>query len=260
MSEIISKDMNEVEVIEDSTEESFFITPIKTNKTKTENKIQRTEVQAHGFLWEHDILKNVYGLSDEEIEQNSYTAKHDLQSSFNKLDNCNVSIKTVKFKGEVCMGDYLRVFDSVNSGEPLHMIVIYYTQIESNIKKLHSIIEVNLTGATELLFGKLTRENIKTLDETVKSIPQKRKPTQEEHDNMYKIRDELLELCGSMFPRIKCDSTQSRLQGAIPFAKFQDLIVKHPEILVSKSDTNEFRGGTISLTVNSSKRQFNKKK
>jgi 4-hydroxybenzoate polyprenyltransferase len=64
-------------------------------------------------------------------------------------------------------------------------------------------------------------------------------------------------LYGAIYFNIKCNSTQSRLQCS--FNRFQEFIEKNPEKIVAKSNTNEFRGGSISPSIISSRRNFKNK-
>lgn len=214
---------------------------------------KRREVQAHGFSWEREIITNVYGATKEDLANIKYTSKMDLPAKLNKLDSCDISVKTSCSKNTVCMADCLRVFDATSSGIPMHMVVIYYIQDDTNnTKKISSIIEVDLTNSASLLFGSLTRSQIEELDKEVKSIPQKRRPTHEEHTKMYVMRDSLKSLSGAIYLNIKCDSTQSRLQCS--FNHFQEFIEKNPSRVIATSNSNEFRGGVITLEINSSRR------
>ena len=192
------------------------------------------------------------------IRDSKYTGKTDLPAKFNRLDNCDISVKTTGSKNAVCMGDCLRVFDAMGSGKPIHMVVIHYIQDDTtNQKKVTNIIEIDLTNSRDLLFGTLTRSQIEDIDKAVKSVPQKRKPTEEEYKKMYSIRDSMQELSGAIHLDIKCNSTQSRLQCS--FNHFQQFIEKNPLKIIAKSDTNEFRGGSISSHIASSRRVFKKK-
>lgn len=220
--------------------------------------IERREVQAHGFSWEKEIINNVFRVTKEEMDEIRYISKMDLPANLNRLDNCDISIKTTCKQHVVCMADCLRVFDSVSSGNSIHMIVIYYSQDETNkLKKIETITEINLTDSRDLLFGSLTRSQIEDLDKTVKTVPQKRKPTEEEYKKMYSLRDSLQELSGAIHLDIKCNSSQSRLQCS--FNNFQNFIESNPTRVVARSNTNEFRGGVISSQIISSRRVFKKK-
>lgn len=221
---------------------------------------EKKEVQMHGFSWENEIITNVYGVTKEElrVEGIKYTSKSDLPFTLNRLDKCDVSIKTSGNENIVCMADCLRVYDAVSSGNPLHLIVIYYKQNDiTNTKKISSIIEIDLTNSCSLLFGKLTRTEIEELDNAVKSVPQKRRPTIEEHKHIYSIRDIHQKNSGAIYLNIKCNSTQSRLQCS--FNRFKDFIEKNESRVIAKSNTNEFRGGIISSEIVSKRRVFKKK-
>jgi hypothetical protein len=218
----------------------------------------RKEVQSHGFVWEYEIITKVYGATPEELKNIKYTSKMDLPSNMNHLDNCDVSIKTSCNMNAVCMADCLRIFDAVGSGTPIHMVVIHYKQDDANrVKKLSTITEVNLTNSREQLFGTITRAQLEMLDAAVKSVPQKRKPTEDEYTKMYAIRDSIQPLSKAIHIDIKCNSTQSRLQCS--FNHFQEFIEKNPARVVAKSNTNEFRGITISSEIVSSRRIIKKK-
>jgi len=226
--------------------------------TDVELMCERKEVQSHGFSWEKEIIMNVYGATSEELKEIKYNSKMDLPSKFNHLDNCDISVKTSCSQNAVCMADCLRIFDAVSSEIPLHMVVIHYTQNDStNTKKVSSITEVDLTNSREVLFGTLTRSQIEELDKLVKTVPQKRKPTEEEHEKMYSLKNSLQSLSGAIQLNIKCNSTQSRLQCS--FNKFQQFIENNPTRVVAKSNTNQFRGGWISSEIVSSRRIFRKK-
>jgi hypothetical protein len=202
-------------------------------------------------------LRNVFHLTEEELEKRKYTAKIDLPSIYNRLDKCDVSIKTTNTLNTICMADCLRIFDAVSGETPLHLIVVHYKQNDTTkTKKVTTIVEVNLTNSREALFGTLTREQIEELDKVVKAVPQKRKPTLEEHTTMYALRDKLQALSGAIQLNIKCNSTQSRLQCS--FNHFTDFLEKYPERIIAKSNTHEFRGGAISSEISSSRRVFMK--
>jgi len=217
------------------------------------SKYMNKEVQAHGFRWEREISCNVYGATHEELKTIPYTNKSDLPANFNQIDSCDVSIKTTKSKNTVCMADCLRVFDSVSSGSPMHVTVIYYKQCD-NLKKIITITEVDLTDSRKLLFGTVTRRQLEKLDAAVKSVPRNRKPTKAEHTKMWNIQKILKVLSGAIYFNIKCNTTQSRLQCS--FNKFQNFIEKNPSRIIANSNTNEFRGGVISSEIISQRRVF----
>jgi hypothetical protein len=216
------------------------------------------EVQKHGFTWEDDFIRNVFHVSDDARKQVKYTAKMDLPATLNKLDGCDVSIKTTGSPNTVCMADCLRVYDSICSNKPLHLLVVIYKQDDVNKrKKLMEIIQVDITGLKYILFGGITREEIEKLNEAVKMVPQNRKPTPEEHKAMFDIQKILQEKSGEIYFNIKCDSKQSRLQCS--FNKFQEFIERNPDKIIARSNTNEFRGGVVSMELESGRRKLKKK-
>ena len=211
------------------------------------------EVQKHGFIWERELATKVYGATEEELKVISYTAVHDLPLALNKLDAVNVSFKTSCAPNTICMGDALRLFDSVSSGEKLHVTVVHFEQVGEE-KHLKSIVQVDLTRSKELLFGALTRDQIGELDGLVKKVPQKRSPSAEEHSAMYTLRDTLK--CPAILLNIKCNSQQSRLQCS--FNGFQKFLSDNPARIIAKSQGNIFRGQTIISEIKSFRRVFNK--
>ena len=218
----------------------------------------RKEVQSHGFSWEKELLANVFRLTAAEQEEIKYTSKMDLPSKFNRLDGCDVSIKTTCSANAVCMADCLRIYDAVGGGTPYHCIVIHYKQDDTaKTKKIQNIIEIDLTDSLASLFGTISRAQLEELDRAVKAVPQKRGPTTEERAHMYGICDELQPRSAAIHLDIKCNSQQSRLQCS--FNRFQDFLEKNPSRVVARSTTSEFRGGAISPEIVSGRRVFKAK-
>lgn len=215
-----------------------------------------SEVQKHGIVWERVILTEVYNLA---LEQRfNYTSKYDLPGEFNNLDpGVNVSIKTSCKPDVICMADCLRVFDSVSSGDKVHLITIVYKQRDSETKFLEDIIQVDLTNSKQELFGDLVREQIQELDSLVKTIPSKRRPTPEERIKMYALKSQLDNQTGAVQLNIKCNSQQSRLQCSI--TKFRDFLTKFPERVLHRMVENTFRNQVIVNTVIKSSRRVFKK-
>ncbi len=217
------------------------------------------EVQKHGFSWEKELLLNVYKADAEKLKKIGYTAAADCPAECNGLDGVSLSIKTTGSKNAVYMGDVLRFYDETHSEKPLHLTVIYYEQKTPTTKAVLSVVEVDLTGAGALLFGTLTREQIAELDALVKKVPQKRKPTTEEHAEMYALRDRLSAAAGpvALCLDIKCNSQQSRVQSH--FNAFQAFLAAHPERVVARSEGAAFRGGAITPEITSGRRVLKKK-
>jgi hypothetical protein len=241
-----------------------IIVPLPTERVQTSSitnqtmQTTRTEVQGHGFIWQDELLCNVYGVTPEELTKIKYSCRVDCPSHLNRLDSCDLQIKVTGNPNSVCMGDTIRVFDLVSSGTVIHMTVVMYEQKDAPKKKVvKRIVELNLTNSRKLLFGSITRDELVELDKAVKSVPQKRKPTQKEHQHMYTLRDRLAEKGGALQLRIKCDSTQSRMQGELN--GFQSFLSKHEDRIVAQSSSNKFRGGTITTEISSGRRVLKKK-
>ena len=200
----------------------------------------------------------VYRATNDEVNGIKYTSHVDLPANINRLDHCDVSVKTSCSLNAVCMADCLRVFDAVSSGRPIHMVVIHYIQNGTEqTKTVSRITEIDLTDSRDLLFGALTRAQVEELDRAVKSVPPKRKPTEDEHHRMYSLRNSLQPLSGAIHLDIKCNSTQSRLQCS--FNRFQQFIERAPTKVVACSRTNQFRGGAITYQITSPRRAFKPK-
>lgn len=216
-----------------------------------------SEVQSHGFLWEKDILENVYSLTKEDIAQIGYTNKADIPASYNKVDGVGVSIKTTGNPNCVYMGDCLRFYDSVSS-TPIHLIVVEYEQCDdTNRKLLKTVTQFDLTNSREILFGDITRDELKELDTLVKTIPQKRSPTKEERDRMYALKNKLQSRCFNIRLDIKCNSQQSRLQCSLH--KFKTFVENYPERVLCRSEGCVFRHVSLISEISSSRRKFVKK-
>lgn len=217
-----------------------------------------TEVQSHGFAWEKNILEDVYCLTTKDISEIGYTNKSDIPARYNKLDNVDVSIKTSGNANCVYMADCLRFYDSVSSDTPLHLILVQYEQCdETKHKLLKSVIQFDLTNAKEILFGDISRDDIKSLDSLVKSVPQKRSPTKEEHTQMYALKKLLQAQCFNIRLDIKCNSQQSRLQCSIH--KLKNFMDEYPERILNRSEGTIFRGISLLPKLQSDRRKFIKK-
>jgi hypothetical protein len=213
------------------------------------------EVQAHGLKWEDAIKRSVFQLTDEDIKKIKYTGKLDIPIEYNKINDYNVSIKTTGNPKTVCMADCLRLYDMVNSDEPYRMITVVYKQdSKAKVKRVVEVSEVDLTSSKDVLFGSLTRADVEELDKAVKSVPQNRKPTKEEHTAMYAIQNRLKKNSGAIYLNIKCNSTQSRLQCS--FNAFQKFLTNNPSRVIQKSATAELYGVKFLSEILSGPRVF----
>jgi hypothetical protein len=215
------------------------------------------ESQKHGFIWQSDLMTNVYGVSAEAAKAESYTAQHDIPAQLNALDHVDLSIKTTGNKKRVDMGDALRIYDAVSSGKAFHMTVVLWKQ-EGDQKKLVSVTEVNLTGAAELLFGSLTRADIVQLDSAIKAFPKGCSAKDPSCAPITRLCTELNSRSGALMLNKKIDSkSQRRLQCS--FNNFCGFVEAHPERVIATTLTCEFRGGRIQESITSGQRVRNVK-
>ena len=221
---------------------------------------EKKEVQAHGFLWERQLLTRVYGVTAEEMATITYTHHIDCPAAFNHTTHANVSIKTTG-SNTICMGDALTIFDKVatksKEGAPLHLTVVRYKQATPTTKQVKEIIVVNLTDSLELLFGTALRADVEALDRLVKAVPQKRSPTPEEHTAIYALQKSLKAKLKGIYLNVKCDSKQSRLQCSIN--KWAAFIAANPDRVIVKSAGPSLYGGTIDEIIESAPRKLKKK-
>jgi hypothetical protein len=204
------------------------------------------EVQSHGFTWEKEILASRYGATAESLGKISYTSKYDLPATHNPADpTLNVSVKASGSKAKVDMGDALRIYDAVSSGERVHMWVVNYKQ-EGDTKKAQALTCVDLTGAKKELFGELSREDVAAVDSRVKAIPKGVAPdtaTKEAYKSMSKASNAR---SGAVILNPKVDSkAQRRLQCS--FNHFDSFITANPTRIVEQTDptflTAELKSG-----------------
>jgi hypothetical protein len=221
------------------------------------------ENQGHGKTWEKDLGINVYKATEEEVNSVPRTAPIDVPRGFNRLEGVDVSIK-VSGKDTIDMGDILRVYDEVSSGEKIHMTVVHWQQKDPSTKKIKSITEVDLTNSANILFGSVSREQLVILDTTTKTAGKVRPDVtvQEREQNIksvYAMRDELHKTSGFMHYHLmfyRNTKTPSRVQGQ--FTHFSQFVKENPERVIAVSETGEFRGGRIAEEIASTKR--NRKK
>lgn len=234
----------------------FPIDNIKTrnilNRTSKKNS-RRSESQAHGFIWEDEILRKIYNAKPEH-----YTSVHDLSAENNKLEGVNVSIKTSGGKS-VDMGDVKRIYQEISNIKDdsyINLIVVFYKQ-KKKYKNLEKVVEVKLYQNDLLkLFGGLSLSEITDYIEYIKAIPggnpgnEKRK----EYKNRQKI---LNEKTGFIKLRTKVDSNkQRRVQCSFPdFIKFCQ--EKEPSTVII-NERGKLKGVNLTTKLLSSKRNLNK--
>lgn len=204
------------------------------------------ENQQHGFLWESEIKTKVFGLTGPD----PYTAVHDVDRSRNTLNpNENVSIKTTG-SDTLCMGDALRVFD-YEDGVAHTCIAVRYTQ-GAEQKNLQNVYELDL-NQRELLWGRVTKQDIEELDALVRTMPAGQRVADIDRAITQK-KKELNAKSGVIRFNPKIDSkTQRRLQCSIP--KFH----RYTSLVKSATTQPSVRGTTIAASVPTGRRVRNRR-
>lgn len=204
------------------------------------------ENQQHGFLWESEIKTKVFGLAGPD----PYTAVHDVDRSRNSLNpNENVSIKTTG-SDTLCMGDALRVF-AYEDGVAHTCIAVRYEQSEDR-KNLKNVYELDLLQR-ELLWGRVTKEDVEELDRLVRSMPNGQR-TPEIDQAIKQKKKELNAKSGAIRFNPKIDSkNQRRLQCSIP--KFPS----YPSLIKTATAEPLVRGIQIAAFVLSGRRVRNRR-
>jgi hypothetical protein len=205
----------------------------------------RKESQAHGLIWEKDILSNSFRVSPGTLSSRKQNAIFDLEGIHNKLaKGVNLAIK-VSGSNTINMGDCRRVFKSVSSNIPIHLVVIQYKQI-GNKKKVYKITEFDITKAKELLFGDMKLVDLEKLDKAIKDLPKCITPQASNKKTLRLMRNEIHSsetIKKKIRLDIKCTKKQRRLQFSIKnWAKF---IEDNPGRVILESHTNKFRKGYI---------------
>ena len=204
------------------------------------------ENQQHGFLWESEIKTKAFGLTGPD----PYTAVHDVDRSRNTLNpNENVSIKTTG-SDTLCMGDALRVF-AYETGVEHTCIAVRYDQrdVEKHLKQVY---ELDLMQR-ELLWGRVTKEDIESLDTLVRSMPAGGRVADIDRAIKEK-KKELNSKSGAVRFNPKIDSkNQRRLQCSIP--KFPS----YPALIKSVTAEPLVRGVAIAASILTGRRVRNRR-
>jgi hypothetical protein len=125
------------------------------------------EVQAHGFGYEDQKIKERTGISKKEydsLKTNGYTSEFDLVQGL--LVDYNGSVKTTK-NNTICCSDILKKM----SQKEYRLIVGVYKQ-QGKVKVFHTEYEFFITPEDyKTLWGSMEYEQVKVLVDYVKAIP-----------------------------------------------------------------------------------------
>jgi hypothetical protein len=211
---------------------------------------QPTESQAHGFIWERDILQNVF----QAPPQQSYTSIFDLPAEHNPLvDGENISIKAFG-ANTIDLGDAMRIFN-YEQVPSVTLIAIRYTQLTPQTKRIRDIYELRMGGpdAHAILFGRVTRDDISQLVQMLRAIPPGA-GNEALRQAVHAKKEELNNKSGVIRFNPKMDSgSQRRLQCSIP--NLSGIVEQHPSLLISHTNAAAVRGQPITATIHSAPRQ-----
>lgn len=211
------------------------------------------ECQRHGFQWEIDIKRNVFGISEEE-DKLSYTAKWDIPKELNRIDDgVNISIKTTG-SDTVCMGDAIRIYEQ-NPGDINTCIVIFYKQ-RGEQKVLTRIVEWVLNDL-KALFGNVTLQEVRELQQAVVSFPKNKRLSDvpEYKQKLTDMANILNAKSGAIKFNRKIDSgSQRRLQCSI--SGFDAFITKNSHLVAYDTPNPILRDVEITRSILSGPRVF----
>ena len=204
--------------------------------------------QNHGFVFENQIRTKVFGMTSEKND----TGKHDIPKNRNKLNpNENVSIKMTG-KSDICCGDILRFYD-YDFADVNTMIIAQYTQ-SINKKTITRIIELDYNrNLHQYLFGTVTRDELSSYVDMVKSVP-RGKPSERLRKEILQKKKDIEKTHGMMIqisPKIDGGS-QRRVQCRIK--NIDDIIRGMPANLRSLSPDGVIRGIKIDVEMPSAVR------
>ena len=201
------------------------------------------EVQQHGNKFEDVVIRERTNLSKEEydkLKDNGYTSSFDLCNGL--LVNYDASIKTTG-SNTICCSDLLRM---MSHRKYYRLIVGCYKQ-EGKSKKFHTQYEFFIAPEDYgKLWGNMNYQLVESFVDFVKAIPhgpEAQKDTKSDRDQLKK-KVSCKEALFNINPKVD-SKKQRRVQCSVPLDK----------LLASGI---QYEKTTLNLTINSSRRKFNK--
>ena len=210
------------------------------------------EVQNHGNKFEDLVIQKVAKVSKKEYEKlipNAYTSPMDIHEGVRS--NFNGSVKTTGGDG-IGLGDIVSFYDHATT-TPFKMIVGQWEQSTKTDKTFHTVYEFDITPEIgKMLFGDISRRQLITFRNYVKSIPAGKKG-QEDNKKLWKEKRDRLVSKTNPVVRIdaKIDSkTQRRVQSSVNISALLEMGVP------CKTFRKKYRGIQLPHSIKSGARTF----
>lgn len=203
---------------------------------KTIPKMAASQQHGHDFDNEVKAIYKVNGIG--------YTDVHDIPPEFN--NGVPASVKSSV--GNTCdCGDATRMYD--NTCLPCYQMIRGRYQQVGDKKHLKEVTHVDLSNTKKLMWGDLTKDDVKRLSDLTKTY----RPGREDiRKSVHQLKAELNKKSGLMKFRPKMDSKQARLQVSIP--KWDEFIKTNPSRVIEHSTTGKFKGEQLTQVRDSPKR------
>tara|TARA_A100001015_G_scaffold228096_1_gene257730 strand:+ start:150 stop:890 length:741 start_codon:yes stop_codon:yes gene_type:complete len=211
----------------------------KTNQKVT--KKQHTGVQAHGQMWEEQVVGVLVSPQNmDQMQALSYTAVHDIPKSVSKTGR-NVSVKATKNK-TVGFGDALRTITNLKKDSPLEAVVISYDQL-GPFKQPSKVTRLDLTNAKHILLGTSSSDDINDIVNEVRKLDSMVK----KGDPAYKkaaveLRRKMADSYLSVAPKIGNPSKKRAGRLQIVLRDVNRLATEHPQLVIHDEHCHSIDG------------------
>ena len=198
------------------------------------------------------MIQKISKVSKKEYEKlipNAYTSPMDIHEGVRSKFNASVKVTGGDSIG---LGDIVSFYDHATT-TPFKMIVGQWEQSSKTKKVFHTVYEFEITPEVgEMLFGDMSRRQLVTFRNYVKSIPAGKKG-QEDNKKLWKEKRSRLVEKTNPVVRIdaKIDSkTQRRVQSSVGISDLVEMGVPH------KTFRKKYRGIDLPIEMKSGARTF----
>lgn len=232
---------------------------VKSQKIKCSGS-QAQCVQQHGKIWEDEITRNVYKVSPQ--HEPRYNSPHDIRAAGNKLDrDVAVSIKCTK-SNTVDFASFLNFTKAIAEGHDLHVIVVFYKQINAEQKQITRIVRLNFTNVYHLLYGTVSYDDLKAYYEELHNLLAIN--YEDQTNSLYKtkakeLNSKIKSHGGRMLISCKVGNKVKgrayRIQTSLPH--FSQFLKEYPQIILEDS-VDSIYGVSLTKTISSKPRIIKK--